>query len=161
MPNHTLPNLQEAHHYFAILANKQTWELVEKENRTSNDDEQLIRTAQTSLYHWLAIGNDANFQRGYWLLAHCYALLGNITEANTHAQICYAYTKNKAQELQVFDNAYCFEALSRVANLNGNLDEAHAYRQLALDIADEIANFEDLSIFLNDLYRGYPATQND
>lgn len=143
--------LNEAHRRFAIEANNATWQLIEQPRRSSDDNDILIRTAHTSLYHWLQVGEGVHFQRGYWLLSHIYSLLNKIEEARYYADKCLVLTKS--EKIELFDQAYCYEALSRVAKISGNDDEAHAYQQLALDIADEITDDEDKTIFINDMNR--------
>jgi tetratricopeptide (TPR) repeat protein len=151
MPNKQLPNLQEAHQYFAVTANNEAWQLIEQSDRDSHANDQLIRAAHTSLYHWLQVGKGFHFQRGYWLLSHCYALIEQPDQAAFYAEKCLALTKSETVE--TFDRAYCYEALSRVAHLQGNADDAHGYRQLALDIADEIKDEQDKQIFMSDINR--------
>lgn len=151
MPDKQLPNLSEAHHFFAIKSNNEAWQLIEKTDRNNDENDSLIRAAQTSLYHWLQSEKTVHHQRAYWLLSHCYALIKQSNEAQFYAEKCYQLTKT--EKVEIFDQAYCYEALSRVEKLKGNQDNAHAYQQLALDIADEIKNDEDKTIFMSDINR--------
>ena len=144
-------SIAEAQRHFAIEANIATWQLIEKTSRDSDDTYRMLCAAYTSCYHWLAIGKSVHAQRSYWLLSHIYALLQQNNEAQYYADKCLALSK--IEKIETFDYAYCYEALSRVAKLQNNEDEAHAYRQLALDFADEIADNEDKNIFMTDLNR--------
>lgn len=151
MPEPQQLTISEAHRRFAIEANNTAWKLIEQAQRSSNENQNLLRAAHTSLYHWQQIGDGVHLQRGYCLLSHCYALLQQTEQARYHAEQCLRLTHSEKVEL--FDYAYCYETLSRVAALEGNDDDAHAYRQLALDIADEITADEDKRIFMLDFNR--------
>ena len=59
---------QRAHKYFSASCFNMTWELIEKPDRTREDDEQMIRMAQASLWHWTQRSDcsDKNVSIGYW-----------------------------------------------------------------------------------------------
>ena len=57
-------SLLEAQREFARITNNRGWDLIEKKDRTSIDDEEMLLAANTSLYHWLQIGTAVNAQRG-------------------------------------------------------------------------------------------------
>jgi hypothetical protein len=60
-------NEAEAHQLFAISINGEVWELLDKESRTTSDDELMIHAAHASCYHWLQSGTGLHQQRGEWL----------------------------------------------------------------------------------------------
>ena len=78
-------SLLEAQREFARITNNRVWDLIEKKDRTSIDDEEMLLAAHTSLYHWLQIGTAVNAQRGHWLLLRVYILLGLSQNAVEHA----------------------------------------------------------------------------
>ena len=41
-----------AHRHFSASCFNLAWELIEKPDRTAEDDEQMVRLAQASLWHW-------------------------------------------------------------------------------------------------------------
>ena len=43
---------EQAHRYFSTHCFNMAWQLIEKPDRTPEDDEQMIRLAQASLWHW-------------------------------------------------------------------------------------------------------------
>ena len=77
-----------AHRFFAADCFNKTWELIEKPNRTREEDEQMIRLAQASLWHWTnrADCKSQQLSIGYWLLARVYALAGRSEESRRYAE---------------------------------------------------------------------------
>ena len=58
----------EHHLAFAKKYNGATWALIEKTDRTPDDDLQMVAYAMTSLVHWLQAGTQIHHQRGAWLV---------------------------------------------------------------------------------------------
>ena len=76
-----------AHRFFSADCFNKTWEFIEKPERTPDDDERMIRLAQTSMWHWT---NRPDCKRqqisiGYWLLARVYAIAGRTQDARRYA----------------------------------------------------------------------------
>ena len=47
---------KEAHREFAIKTNHRVWELLEKNDRSPDEDEEMLQAAMTSFYHWKQVG---------------------------------------------------------------------------------------------------------
>ena len=47
---------EEANRFFAVNFHGMTWDLLDKPNRTADDDEKLIDYAHSSLAHWRKAG---------------------------------------------------------------------------------------------------------
>ena len=137
----------EAQRFFAGRFNNQVWSLLQKSDRTGEDDELMIHTAHASCCHWLQIGTGLNHQRGEWLIAHVYTVLGLSEPALRHAQRCQQLTKEYADLMHDFDRAYAYEGLARANALAGNRQDALHYLKLAQDagaaIADDYAILDD------------------
>ena len=52
------------------------WALMEKSDRTPDDDLLMIHMAHASCYHWGRVGTAVNFVRGEWQCSRVYATLG-------------------------------------------------------------------------------------
>lgn len=148
---YTLP---EAHRHFAVTANGEVWRLLEQSTRTSEEDAALLRAAHTCLYHWLHAGSAVHHQRGEWLLARVYAVLGNSQAALRHAARCMHLTDQYRAEMEDFDLAYAYEGLARAHALAGNPAEARRYHAQAAAAGQTIGDAEDRSIFLGDFEGG-------
>ena len=42
------------------------WRLLEKEDRTVEEDDRMLHMAHASRYHWEQVGTAANLSRGEW-----------------------------------------------------------------------------------------------
>jgi tetratricopeptide (TPR) repeat protein len=139
---------QECHKNFAIQLNNLVWNLLQKENRTTEDNDKMIHAAHASYYHWSVIGEPINFQRGEWLISHVYAVLNIPEPALYHARKCMELTEE--YKFVDFDLAYAYEALARAYAAAGNLSEAKKYIQLAQEAGEKIKQEEDRKLFMSD-----------
>lgn len=133
----------------AIKLFNQTWDLIDKQDRTHDDDALMINIAHASLYHWLQVGTPLNFQRGEWLLAHVYSLLKMPDAAKYHAHRCFQLTMD--HKIDDFDLSFAYEALARAYLITHEVN-ASQYLRLAYDSLDQIKDDED---------REYTKTQLD
>ena len=144
----------EAHLHFAKQYNGKIWELLEKPERTSEEDELLIDYTHTSLAHWRVAGTEVHLQRGAWMLAHVYTVLGNAALALQHAQHCQELTERYKEHLSDFDFAYAHECMARAQALAGNQAEAQKYIEKADKVGAAIKDEEDREIFMGDFNSG-------
>ncbi len=144
----------EAHRYFAIRFNNMTWELLDKMERTREEDECMLYSAFASCRHWLAVGTGVHHQRGEWLIARVYTVLGLGEAAVRHANRCLELTEQHADEMEDFDGAFAFEAVARAHAIAGNQGEALKYIALAERAGEAIAGEEDRKIFWGDFNGG-------
>jgi hypothetical protein len=144
----------EAHRYFAIQFNGETWNLLEKANRTKEEDERMVCAAFASCRHWLEAGTGVHHQRGEWLIARVNAVLGRGEPALRHAQRCLELTEQHAGEMQDFDWAYAYEAVARANAVAGNPVEAGKYLALAEEAGAAIEDEQNKGIFDGDLSWG-------
>lgn len=148
------PDERQEHERWAKQINGEVWKLLEKDDREAEEDERMVLAAHASYYHWLHAGTNVHRQRGEWMLAHVYTLLGREDEARHHARRCADLTARFSGELEDFDLAYADETVARAAALAGDVETARRHRQLAEAQGARIADEEDRMIFLGDLQRG-------
>ena len=53
-----------------------TWDLIEKEGRTADDDVEMLLAASASRWHWGQVGTAERIAGGDWQVAHVASLLG-------------------------------------------------------------------------------------
>ena len=46
-----------------------TWSLLDKKDRTKEEDDKMIHAAHASRFHWGEIGTSASFERGEWQIS--------------------------------------------------------------------------------------------
>ncbi len=146
--------LSEAHLEFAKKINGRVWALLEKPDRSSADDWEMLHASHASLYHWLQVGTGLHHQRGEWLVSRVHTVLGNDGDAIRHANRCLELTDNYNDLMEDFDFAFAYEAAARSNALAGNGEEARKFIELARSAGKAIANNEDRTIFLKDFDGG-------
>jgi len=139
---------------FAKQYNGKTWDLLGKQDRSLEENEMLVDYAHTSLAHWRAAGTGVNLQRGFWMLARVYSVLGNAQMATQYAQRCLELTEEHKDLLSDFDFAFAYECMARAQALAGNQAEAQKYIAMADKAGAAIADEEDRDIFLADFNGG-------
>jgi DNA-binding transcriptional MerR regulator len=126
-----------------------TWDLMEKENRSRDDDDAMLHMAHASRHHWGQVGAQVNLARGEWQCSRVYAVLRRPEPCLHHAQrvldIC------TEQSLGGFDLAFAYEALARGHAINGDLEQARAFTEQALAAADDIPEDDDRDLLRSDL----------
>jgi tetratricopeptide (TPR) repeat protein len=144
----------EAHRHFAIQYNGKTWGLLEKPDRNQDDDDLMVYAAHTSLAHWREAGTSLHHQRGEWLIARVYAVLGIPEAALYHANRCLALTEEYADLMEDFDRAYAYEGVARANAIAGNREDALKYIDLAVRAGEAIADEQSKETFSGDLDGG-------
>ncbi|WP_244671198.1 hypothetical protein [Bacillus sp. NTK034] len=140
---------KDEHKKIAISLFNKVWDLMENPDRTDEEDHEMIHMAHASCYHWGVAGQPVNLSRGEWQISRVYTVLNRAEPALFHAkrnlEICLS---NKIGD---FDLAFSYEALARAYKLAGDEENAHQYKKLACEAAEEIAKEGDKKVVLNDL----------
>lgn len=144
----------EAHRFFAIQFNGKTWDLLEKAERSKEDDDLMVLSAYASLRHWLEAGTGVHHQRGEWLIARVYSVLGVSEGALYHANRCLELTEQHKDLVEDFDWAFAYEGVARANAVAGNRDEALAYIKKAEKAGETIADEQSKEIFAADFDGG-------
>jgi ribosomal protein S18 acetylase RimI-like enzyme len=126
-----------------------TWTLLEKQDRTPDDDTRMIHMAHASAYHWLQVGTPLNFGRSHWLCSRVYSVLGRPEPALYHAQLAHDICTEHS--IGDFDLAYAFEALARAHALAGNRGESAGWLERARVATADVAEPEDRELLVSDL----------
>ena len=138
-----------AHKYFSAHCFNVAWELIEKRNRTSEDNEQMIRLAQASLWHWTQRPDctGKNLSIGYWRVSRVYALLGEADNARKYAQLCLDNTPHD----EAFYLGYAYEALARAESIADNRAQAKEYLAAAWRQSEAVIDAQDKQLLIDDL----------
>jgi hypothetical protein len=144
----------EAQRLFAIQFHGKTWELLEKPDRTRGEDELMVHSAHASCRHWLEVGTGLHHQRGEWLIARVYSVLGMADAALRHAARCLELTETYSDLMVDFDWAFAYESMARANAVAGTREEALKYIALAERAGENIADEQDREIFVGDFNGG-------
>jgi len=142
-------DLQAAHRHFAAHCFNAAWDLMEKLDRTPEEDRAMVASSYASLYHWLqrSDGTPQQLSVGYWQLARIAALLGHADEARRHGEACRTY----ADGLAPFFQGYAHEALARAARVAGDGSTADAQLALARRHAAQVEDAAERALLERDL----------
>ncbi len=137
------------HKAIAVETFNETWNLLDKDLRTAEENDIMVHAAHTSRYHWGQAGGPTEFERGDWQLSRVYSTLGKGSEALHYAK----HTLNTCLENEIgdFDLAFAYEAMARAHSVNGNWTEADRYIQMAKTAAEGIEKKDDREYFLGEL----------
>jgi len=147
-------DFKQGHKRFGLRINNETWQLIDKKNRTPEEDEQMIYAAYASCYHWRKVGTHVHDQRGEWMIARAYTLTFNKTENIFYANRCLAIAQAHPDEMKDFDWAFIYEGIARANALAGNTEVATQFIKKAKTAARAIVDPEDLSVFQSE-FQGY------
>jgi len=59
------------------------WSLLDKKDRTKEEDDKMIHAAHASRFHWGEIGKPINLGRGEWQISRVYSVLNMPESAPT------------------------------------------------------------------------------
>ncbi len=140
-------DIPQAHRYFAIECNNQTWDWLESGERSPGKTEWAIHAAHASFFHWAQIGVPLNQLRAACLLANVYAAAGLGENARRAARQSLQWCDSCGAETQDWDWAFARDALARAALASGDRVEAEALRREATACGAAIADGEDRRFF--------------
>jgi len=149
MPQDPGFDIGKAHGYFSVDCFNKAWDLIEKPNRTPEEDEHMTRLSQASIWHWTqrADCKSTNLSIGYWQASRICAILGRADDARRYAQLCLRHSKDEAP----FFLAYAYEALARAEQVAGNGPQAAKYRAEAVQLTEAVTDDEERKMLVDDL----------
>jgi len=138
-----------AHKYFSSHCFNRAWDLIEKTDRTPEEERLMVALNQACIYHWLQ-REDCNNQRlsvGYWQASRIQAILGNAAEALRLGEVCLSYSG----ELKPFYLGYAHEAVARAHGLAQSPRESAHHLGLAQELAAKVGDKSDRELLVADL----------
>lgn len=93
-------------------------------------------------------------QRGEWLIARVYSVLGIAEAALRHANRCLELTHQQADLVKDFDWAFAYECMARANAVVGSRDEALKYVARAQKPGEVIKEKDDQKIFFAEFNGG-------
>jgi hypothetical protein len=145
-------DLAAAHKYYSANCFNKAWDLIDKEQRTPEEDEQMIRLNQASHYHWTQRPDYSSTSAsiGYWQSSRIYAILGQAENAMRYGQLCLQVSQEGGTP--PFYLGYAYEALARAAAVAGNRQDMNGYLDKARAAAEEVQEADDRQVLLDDLH---------
>jgi hypothetical protein len=148
-PSTTIDLDPEARRAAAAAAFNFTWSLLERDDRSADEDELMVHAAHASRFLWETVGGPAQHARGEWQISRVYAVLGRPEPALHHAERCLAACRTG--DLGGFDLGFAYEALARASAVAGAREDADRFAALAREQAACVEDREDRQVLLDDL----------
>jgi hypothetical protein len=139
----------EDHRKFAKALFNLTWDLLDKKDRTKEENDKMIHAAHASRFHWVEIGEPLQFKRGEWQISRAYSVLKRSEPALYHAQRCMEICKEN--NIGDFDIAFAYEAMARGNAVAQKKAECKKYLDLAKKAGEQIKKKEDRDYFMGEL----------
>jgi hypothetical protein len=127
----------------------EVWTLLERADRSGDENDRMIHEAHASRFHWGNVGEPMNLARGEWQVSRVYSVLGRAEPALFHANRCLEICTQHG--IGDFDLAFAHEALARANLLAGNREAAGRSAERAREAGERIANAEDRELLMSDL----------
>lgn len=153
MPAESQAQRTADHRSLAVALFNDCRRLLEKTERSAEEDDELLHAAHASAYHWLKAPEcePKNRARSEWLCSRVYAVLGRAEPALNHAERCLAFAEDHADNMDDWDLAFAYEALARAHRVAGDEPASSRYERLAREAAEQIEDAEDRQVVLGDL----------
>ena len=140
------PTTQRA---LAVALFNRVWELLEKADRTSADDEELVNAAHASRYHWTTIGTPRHLAIGDWQISRAYAALERAEPAVHHARLCLDSARLVTDEPWLLASAY--EGLARAYAAAGDRAAAVEWKDKAVAQLELVTDADDREVVEQDV----------
>lgn len=140
---------KELHKKCAVDLFNLTWNLLDKKDRTPDDDDKMVNAAHASRFHWGEIGTPLEFERGEWQISRVYSVLKRSEPALYHAKRCLEICKSNS--IGDFDIAFVHEAIARACAVAGLKTQCKESLESAAKAGQQIKKEEDRKYFLSEL----------
>ncbi len=144
-------DVDASHRYFSAECFNRAWDLIDKSDRTPQEDEEMIRLSMASTWHWIQRSDYTlkNLCIGYWQTARVYALLRQVDNARRYGELCLE--ASQGEDIPPFYLAYAYEALARAEMLAGDREKMKGYLMAARQVAERISDADAKAQLLGDL----------
>ena len=145
----TEPVQREVHERLAKELFNKTWDYLDMEQRTPEDEINMIHASHASRYHWGVAGGPLQLERGEWQISRVYSVLGRPEPALYHAEKCLEICRENG--FGDFDMAFALEAMARAYNLMGDEANYRKYREKAKEAGEIIEDEGNRDYFFGEL----------
>jgi hypothetical protein len=144
-------DLATAHKRFSVDCFNKTWELIDKEGRTPEENEKMLLLSMASTWHWTQREDcePTNLSVGYWQISRVHAILGRADEARRYGTLCLEASCGEG--IAPFYLGYAHEALARAEKVAGNRNEMEEHLGEARKAAERMTDADAKKMLLDDL----------
>jgi hypothetical protein len=138
-----------AHRFFSVDCFNDAWTLIDKPDRSAEDNQRMLALSFASLWHWTQRQDCAerNLSIAYWQLSRVFALLGDAGNATRYGEMCLQHSVSEPP----FFLAYAHEALARAAALRNDASRTSHHLSKARKLVLLIDDPDDRALLEKDL----------
>jgi hypothetical protein len=129
------------HKIFAASAFNQAWDLIDKPERSTEEDAAMLLASFASRHHWEVVGTDENRVVGDWQISHVASVLGYSELALRFART--ALDRAVEQGFEGWRLASCHEGLARAHACSGDEQERDRHIRAARRLLDAVEDPEE------------------
>jgi len=126
-----------------------TWSLLDRKDRSDEENDEMIHAAHASRYHWGQAGGALQVSIGEWQISRVYSALGRAEPALYHARRCLEISRKR--HLGRFYLAYAYEGVARAAAVANDRKSRARYLREARRVGETIRDRDDRRMLLEDL----------
>jgi hypothetical protein len=130
----------------------ETWCLIDKKDRSPEEDDLMVHCAHASRYFWQEFGGPLEYARGDWLVSHVNAILGRGEGALHFAKSYLAYCEKG--DCMLFDNAAAHTAMARAYAAAGDRENCLFHVEKARELGEKIPVEEARNMHFQQLEEG-------
>jgi hypothetical protein len=140
-----------AHRYFSAHCFNSAWDLIDKPERTPEEDLEMLHRAMAGLWHWTQRPDCTATNRsiGFWQVSRIYSLLGQAENAHRYGVLCLR--ESQQEGVEPFYLAYAHEALARADMVAGKGEKMRQHLSDAQRIAGQVEEGDEKQGLLRDL----------
>jgi hypothetical protein len=147
--NPTEEEIASWHRTLAPRAFNRTWELLDKDELTRAEEEEMLACTFAQRHHWYQVGNARNHAIADWQVSRVAAVLGYADLARRFGEISLEIAIEN--DLDPFVSGFAHEAIARAAADVDDVETFTEHIELARVLLAEIENDEDRDLLAADL----------
>jgi hypothetical protein len=144
-----MADLETWHRTFAPKAFNETWSLLDLDEPTREEEEDMLSSAFAQRYHWYAVGTPRNRAIADWQISRVAAVLGYSELASRFGERSLAVCIDN--DLDAFVTGFAHEAIARAAAEVDDVETFTEHLEAAKLKLAEIEDPEDREILEADL----------
>ncbi len=137
------------HRTFAPQAFNHTWELLDLDVRTPDQDEDMLSSTFTQRFHWYHVGDARSRAIADWQVSRVAVVLGYAELAQRFGQLSLAVCEEN--ELDAFVRGFAHEAIARAAAEVDDVDTFTEHLEMAKALLPDIEDTEERDVLAADL----------
>ena len=143
--------VKAAHKFFSVDCFNKTWAYIDLQERTADQEEEMLRLALASHWHWTQRKDygPVNASVANWLVSRVFALMGQAGNARRFGLRSLEDIEN--EDAPPFYSGYAYEALARAEAVAGDKESMQAYLDQAHQAAAQVDDEDSKGWLLNDL----------